>query len=46
MIHATAFAMAVIIEPIDRAIARIEAAGHGPFHGARRPLLAAASAFP
>lgn len=36
MIHATAFAMAVIIENTDEAIARIEAAGDGPFLGARR----------
>lgn len=46
MIHATAFAMAVIIEPIARAQARIDAAGHGPFRGVRRPSLAAASTFP
>lgn len=37
MIHATAWQMAVIHEPIAQAIARIEAAGEGPFLGARRP---------
>lgn len=37
MIHATAYAMAVIWEPIPDAIARIEAAGEGPFLGAHRP---------
>ena len=37
MIHATAWQMAVIREPIPAAIARIEAAGEGPFLGARRP---------
>lgn len=36
MIHATAFSMSVIIEPITGAIARIDAAGQGPFRGARR----------
>ena len=46
MIHATAFAMAVIIEPIKAAIARIDASGQGPFRGARRPVLAAADRFP
>lgn len=46
MIHATAFAMAVITEPIADAIARIEAAGEGPFLGARRPRLDAAILFP
>lgn len=45
MIHATAFSMNVIVEPIAAAIARIDAAGQGPFRGARRPLPAAA-AFP
>ena len=40
MIHATAFAMAVIVEPIPDALARIEAAGDGPFLGIRRPALA------
>ena len=40
MIHATAFAMAVIVEPIDDAIARIDAGGDGPFLGIRRPPLA------
>ena len=37
MIHATAWQMAVIRESIPDAIARIEAAGDGPFQGARRP---------
>lgn len=37
MIHATAFAMAVIHEDIAAARDRIEAAGEGPFLGARRP---------
>ncbi|KGJ05824.1 NLP/P60 hydrolase [Paracoccus halophilus] len=46
MIHATAFAMAVIVEPIAQAMARIEAAGQGPFRGARRPPPAATGAFP
>lgn len=36
MIHATAFAMAVIVEDIQAAIARIDASGDGPFLGARR----------
>lgn len=40
MIHATAFAMAVIVESIPDALARIEAAGDGPFLGIRRPALA------
>ena len=40
MIHATAFAMAVIVESIPDAIARIDAAGDGPFLGIRRPPLA------
>ncbi len=38
MIHATAWQMAVITEGIADAIARIDAAGEGPFLGARRPL--------
>lgn len=42
MIHATAWQMAVIREPIARAMARIEAAGDGPFLGARRPVRAKA----
>jgi len=46
MIHATASAMAVIVEPIAQALARIEAAGQGPFRGARRPSLAARTPFP
>ncbi|UFS65985.1 C40 family peptidase [Paracoccus denitrificans] len=46
MVHATAFAMAVIVEPIAQAIARIDAAGQGPFRGARRPSLAAQARFP
>lgn len=37
MIHATAYKMSVVIEPIAAAIARIDAAGQGPFLGARRP---------
>ncbi|MDO5647708.1 C40 family peptidase [Paracoccus sp. (in: a-proteobacteria)] len=37
MIHATAWQMAVIYEPIADAMARIDAAGQGPFRGARRP---------
>lgn len=37
MIHATAWQMAVIREPIASAMTRIEAAGDGPFLGARRP---------
>ncbi|MCF3974403.1 C40 family peptidase [Paracoccus salsus] len=37
MVHATAWQMAVIREPIAEAMARIEAAGDGPFLGARRP---------
>ena len=46
MIHATGSAMAVIVEPIEAAIARIDAAGQGPFLGARRPPLAATATFP
>nr|WP_199261420.1 NlpC/P60 family protein [Paracoccus binzhouensis] len=46
MIHATAYAMAVIIEPISQAMARIDAAGQGPFRGARRPPLAMQGQFP
>ncbi|GLK66296.1 C40 family peptidase [Paracoccus kondratievae] len=37
IIHATAYAMAVIIEPIAEAVARIDTAGNGPFLGAHRP---------
>ncbi|MFV0408692.1 MAG: C40 family peptidase [Paracoccus sp. (in: a-proteobacteria)] len=37
MVHATAWQMRVIHEDIGHAIARIEAAGDGPFRGARRP---------
>ena len=40
MIHATAFAMAVIVEPVSDALARIDTAGDGPFLGIRRPPLA------
>ena len=40
MIHATAWAMAVITESIPNAIARIEAAGDGPLLGIGRPALA------
>lgn len=46
MIHATAFTMSVVIEPISEAISRIDAAGLGPFLGARRPALAPDAAFP
>ncbi|WP_347265693.1 NlpC/P60 family protein [Paracoccus sp. (in: a-proteobacteria)] len=46
MVHATGFAMAVIVEPIAAAIARIDAAGQGPFRGARRPPPAPTAAFP
>ena len=38
MIHATAWKMAVMWEPIADAIARIEGAGDGPFLGIRRPV--------
>lgn len=38
MIHATAWKMAVIWEPIADAMARIEAADGGSFLGARRPV--------
>jgi len=37
MIHATAWTMDVTLETIHDAIARIDAAGGGPFQGARRP---------
>lgn len=37
MIHATAWTMSVTTEPIAAVLARIEAAGQGPFQGARRP---------
>lgn len=46
MIHATAFVMGVIIEDIDTAVARIDAAGDGPFLGARRPEPAKRAVFP
>ncbi|WJS84890.1 NlpC/P60 family protein [Paracoccus sp. TOH] len=46
MIHATAYAMAVIIEPIAEAMARIDAAGQGPFRGVRRPPLVPPGRFP
>lgn len=46
MIHATAFAMAVITEAIPDAIARIDAAGEGPFRGARRVAMDRALSFP
>lgn len=46
MIHATAFAMAVIVEPIADAIARIDASGQGPFRGARRPPSSPPGQFP
>ncbi|WP_299360733.1 NlpC/P60 family protein [uncultured Paracoccus sp.] len=38
MVHATAWAMAVVTEDIAAARARIDAGGDGPFRGARRPL--------
>lgn len=38
MIHATAWTMSVIYEDIAHAIPRIDAAGDGPFRGARRPV--------
>ncbi|MTE00254.1 NLP/P60 hydrolase [Paracoccus sp. YIM 132242] len=38
MIHATAWTMSVIVEPIPDAMARIDTAGDGPFLGIRRPL--------
>lgn len=46
MIHATAWTMSVVTEDIAAAIARIEAAGDGPFLGARRPALDGRIAFP
>ena len=46
MVHATAFRMAVITEGIAEAVARIDAAGEGPFRGARRVALDRATAFP
>ncbi|MBB1492098.1 MULTISPECIES: NlpC/P60 family protein [unclassified Paracoccus (in: a-proteobacteria)] len=46
MIHATAWTMSVITENIAAAIARIAAAGDGPFLGARRPRLDDRIAFP
>lgn len=46
MIHATAFTMSVVIEPIQTAIDRIDAAGHGPCLGAHRPLQSMRAAFP
>lgn len=46
MIHATAWKMRVVIEPIAAAMTRIEAAGHGPFRGARRPPAGRNAAFP
>ncbi len=39
MIHATAWKMAVIREPVAEAIARIDAMGEGPFLGAHRPAV-------
>ena len=38
MVHATAWTMAVVTEDIAAAIARIDAAGEGPFLGGHRPL--------
>lgn len=46
MVHATAWTMSVITEDISAAIARIDAAGEGPFLGARRPRLDDRIAFP
>mgnify|MGYP002712650150 FL=1 len=46
MVHATAWTMSVITEDIAAAIARIDAAGDGPFLGARRPRLDDRIAFP
>ncbi|SMO70610.1 C40 family peptidase [Paracoccus laeviglucosivorans] len=46
MIHATAFTMNVVIEPIADAVARIQAAGQGAYLGVRRPDPARRSAFP
>lgn len=46
MVHATAWTMSVVIEDIASAIARIDAAGEGPFLGARRPRLDDRIAFP
>ncbi|MDS9466675.1 NlpC/P60 family protein [Paracoccus sp. MBLB3053] len=46
MIHATAWTMSVVVEPIASAVARIDAAAQGPYLGARRPPLAATAAFP
>ena len=46
MVHATAWTMSVITEDISAAIARIDAAGDGPFLGARRPRLDDRIAFP
>ena len=45
MIHATAWTMSVIVEPIAAAIARIDAQGDGPLLGIRRPDLAQTAAF-
>ncbi|WP_041527424.1 C40 family peptidase [Paracoccus aminophilus] len=46
MIHSTGFVMGVIIENTAEAIARIDAAGDGPFLGARRPDRTKRIAFP
>ncbi|WP_312526452.1 C40 family peptidase [Paracoccus sp. (in: a-proteobacteria)] len=46
MIHATAYVMGVVIEPIADAIARIDAGGEGPFLGARRPDATNRAVFP
>lgn len=46
MIHATAFTMSVVIEPIADAIARIDAAGQGPCFGPHRPLESMRAVFP
>lgn len=46
MIHATAHVMAVTVEPIAEALARIEARGDSAFLGIRRPPAAGGTAFP
>ena len=46
MIHATAFGMSVMVEPIAEAIGRIQAAGEGPFLGAHRPPPGGTAPFP
>lgn len=46
MIHATAAVMAVTVEPIAKAISRIDSTGEGPFLGLRRPNPKLRSQFP